>query len=269
MQTTDQLHRTIEFNFPPKRIISLVPSQSELLWYLGLHEELAGITKFCIHPNEMVKKVTRVGGTKELKFDTIKNLQPDLIIANKEENEREQIQELCKHYPVWISDIYNLQDALKMMEQIGVITDREIKAKELVHQINTKHETFKTRNFQNEKPGTVAYLIWKNPYMAAGHNTFITEMLKECGFTNVFVSEKSRYPEITTQNLVEKNPDFIFLSSEPYPFKKKHKEELNAYLPNTKIVLVDGEMFSWYGSRLLYAFDYFERLLNELSPQRS
>lgn len=265
MQTIDQLNRTLEFDFPPKRIISLVPSQSELLWYLGLQNELVGITKFCIHPNEMFKSVTRVGGTKELKFDVIKDLQPDLIIANKEENEQEQIEELCKHYAVWISDIYNLEDALKMIGQVGMITDREEKAGDLVVAIREKYDSFKRQEQRSKsKEKSVAYLIWKNPYMAAGRKTFITEMLAECGFTNVFTNEKSRYPEITTQNLIDKNPEFIFLSSEPYPFKEKHIEELKAYLPNTKIKLVDGEMFSWYGSRLLNAFDYFEGLLKEL-----
>jgi len=266
MKVVDQLNRTIEFNFPPSKIISLVPSQSELLWYLGLQEELVGITKFCIHPEEMFRKVTRVGGTKEINFDTIKKLQPDLIIANKEENEREQIEELCKHYPVWISDIYNIEDAMRMIEGVGHITNVKEKAKALVASIKERHNRFiiEKGKLKIEK-GRTAYLIWKNPYMAAGRKTFITEMLKECGFTNVFAGHKDRYPEITTQNLIDENPDLIFLSSEPYPFKEKHIEELKVHLPNTKIILVDGEMFSWYGSRLLYAFDYFEKLLQELN----
>ena len=270
MKSTDQLNRHIEFIFPPGRIISLVPSQSELLWHLGLHEELVGITKFCIHPDEMFRKVTRVGGTKEINFDAINKLQPDLIIANKEENEQEQIEELCKHYPVWISDIYNLEDALKMIEKVGLITNREEKASELILSIRGKNESFKKQEQRSKnKEKKVAYLIWKNPYMAAGRKTFITEMLRECGFTNVFENHKDRYPEITTQNLREEKPDFIFLSSEPYTFKEKHIEELKAHLPNTKIMLVDGEMFSWYGSRLLYAFDYFVKFLAEtLRTQR-
>ncbi len=263
MQVTDQLNRSIEFNFPPKRIISLVPSQSELLWYLGLQKELVGITKFCIHPNEMFKKVMRIGGTKTLNFNTIKKLQPDLIIANKEENKQAQIEELCKHYPVWISDIYNLDDALEMIKQVGVITDREIQSQELVNSIKQK-----CRQFKNSKSkilnSKVAYLIWKDPYMVAGSPTFIDHLLGECSLVNIFADEKNRYPEITTQNLIEENPNFIFLSSEPYPFKEKHIKELQSHLPNTKIILVDGEMFSWYGSRLLYAFDYFEGLLSKL-----
>jgi len=266
MQSIDQLNRTIEFNFPPKRIISLVPSQSELLWYLGLQKELVGITKFCIHPEEMFRSVTRVGGTKELKFDVIEKLQPDLIIANKEENEQEQIEALCKRFPVWISDIYNLEDAFKMISGVGEITDRKMQASELVSQIRIKHTAFITHNTKHgtRNNPTAAYLIWKNPYMAAGKNTFIDFMLRECGFENIFSNEKSRYPEVSTQMLIDKNPEIILLSSEPYPFKEKHIEELKVHLPHTKIILADGEMFSWYGSRLLKAFDYFEKLLSAI-----
>jgi ABC-type Fe3+-hydroxamate transport system substrate-binding protein len=264
MQTTDQLNRTIEFNFPPKRIISLVPSQSELLWYLGLQNELVGITKFCIHPEEMFKTITRVGGTKEIKFDVIKELQPDLIIANKEENEQKQIEELCKHHPVWISDIYSLEDSYNMILQVGKICNRETEAQKLTADIKSKYMAFPMLDREKKIKNTAAYLIWKNPYMAAGHNTFIDYLVGECGFTNVFTSETSRYPEVTTQMLIDKDPRFIFLSSEPYPFKDKHIAELKTQLPGAKIILVDGEMFSWYGSRLLYAFDYFKELLKEI-----
>jgi len=264
MTITDQLNRTIEFNFPPKRIISLVPSQSELLWYLGLQKELVGITKFCVHPSEMFKSVKRIGGTKTVKLDEIQKLKPDLIIANKEENQQEQIEELCKHFPVYISDIYNVNDALKMIEQVGLITDKKIKSEELASTIKEKYNLFKSKNSEAKTKKRVAYLIWKNPYMAAGSNTFITNMLHECGFINVFENHKNRYPEIDVEDLKRENLDFIFLSSEPYPFKEKHILELQLRLPSTKIILADGEMFSWYGSRLLYAFDYFEELIKEL-----
>jgi len=264
MTITDQLNRTIEFNFPPKRIISLVPSQSELLWYLGLQKELVGITKFCVHPSEMFQSVKRIGGTKTVKFEEILKLKPDLIIANKEENQQEQIEELCKHYPVYISDIYNVNDALQMIKQVGLITDRKNKSEELVSNIKERYNLFKAKNSEEKTKKRVAYLIWKNPYMAAGSATFITNMLHECGFTNVFGNHKNRYPEIEIEDLKKKNLDFVFLSSEPYPFKEKHIQELQLHLPSTRIILVDGEMFSWYGSRLLYAFDYFEELIKGL-----
>ena len=265
MIITDQLNRIIEFNFPPKRIISLVPSQSELLWDLGLQNELVGITKFCVHPNAMFRSVKRIGGTKTIKLKEVQKLNPDLIISNKEENEQNQIEELCKHFPVYISDIYNVQDALQMIEQVGLITNRKEKSKEIASSINEKYIQFKNQakknKIQNKK---VAYLIWKNPYMAAGSNTFITSMLHECGFVNVFANYQSRYPEISINELKTQMLDFIFLSSEPYPFKEKHITELQAHLPQTKIILVDGEMFSWYGSRLLYTFNYFEELIKQL-----
>lgn len=265
MKATDQLGRVIEFSFPPKRIISLVPSQSELLWHLGLKEELAGITKFCIHPEEMFRKKPRVGGTKDLKFEIIRDLKPDLIIANKEENQQEQIEKLCKEYPVWISDIYNLNDALEMIRRVGEITGRQSQAEGLVHAIAERHQRFKIENVKCKiLNGSVGYLIWKNPYMAAGPNTFIDFMLNECGFKNLLSNELSRYPAVTTQMLIEKKPEIILLSSEPYPFNVRHIEELRKHLPDSKIILVDGEMFSWYGSRMLKAFDYFEKLLSSL-----
>ena len=264
MTITDQLNRTIEFNFPPKRIVSLVPSQSELLWYLGLQKELVGITKFCVHPSEMFRSVKRIGGTKTIKFNEIQKLKPDLIIANKEENQQEQIEELCKHFPVYISDIYNVEDALQMVRQVGLITDRKTESRELANTIKEKYNQFKSKNLDLKIEKRVAYLIWKNPYMAAGSSTFISNILYECGFINAFAKHKNRYPEINIEDLKKQNLDFIFLSSEPYPFKEKHIQELKLYLPSVKIILVDGEMFSWYGSRLLYAFDYFEELIKGL-----
>src|SRR6185503_8492334 len=128
---TDQLGRTISLENPPRRIISLVPSQTELLHDLGLEEEVVGITKFCIHPTDWFRHKTRVGGTKDIRSDVILNLQPDLIIANKEENQSQQIEELSPHFPVWISDISTLSDALEMIRALGDLTDRSPQADSL------------------------------------------------------------------------------------------------------------------------------------------
>jgi ABC-type Fe3+-hydroxamate transport system substrate-binding protein len=261
MNITDQLNRTIEFNFPPKRIISLVPSKSELLWDLDLQQELVGITKFCVHPKEMFSLVKRVGGTKTIKLDEIAKLNPDLIIANKEENQQEQIEELCKHFPVYISNIFTIPDALQMIEQVGIICNRENEAKELVKKINEQYNKFNIQHSAFSISKRVAYFIWRKPYMVAGSANFINYMLSVCKFKNVFANHQGRYPEISMEELQKENLDMVLLSSEPYPFKEKHIKELQTYLPNTKIMLVDGEMFSWYGSRMLYAFDYFGKLI--------
>ncbi|MES2107842.1 MAG: helical backbone metal receptor [Bacteroidota bacterium] len=255
---TDQLNRTINLPSVPKRIISVVPSQTELLFHLGLNDEIIGITKFCIHPEDKFKSTTKVGGTKQLDIDKIKSLKPDLIIANKEENERSQLEELMQHLPVWISDIYNLDDALEMIEGVGQLVGRAEAGVSLSQEISKKFNELQLTQSNLQ----VAYFIWRKPYMIAGKNTFIDNMLQKCGLVNAFDLE--RYPEIHVQQLQQVNPDVILLSSEPYPFKEKHIDELHSIVPQAKIRLVDGEMFSWYGSRLLDAPSYFAGLINEL-----
>ncbi|HTL82715.1 MAG TPA: helical backbone metal receptor [Bacteroidia bacterium] len=263
MEIIDQTGRTISLEKTPSRIISLVPSQTELLFDLGLEDEVVGITKFCIHPESWFRTKTRIGGTKEINFEKIAALKPDLIIANKEENEKEQIEKLCEEYPVWISDIKTLDNAYDMIRALGELTNRKVEAKKIISEIAFRFENFK-KNKTAVTKNRVAYFIWKNPWMVAGHDTFIDHLLSVCGFENVFVKEESRYPEITLEDVAEKKTDVILLSSEPYPFKEKHLEELKAILPSAKIMLVDGELFSWYGSRLMHSTAYFGEVLNKI-----
>lgn len=253
--------RAITFPYPPKRIISLVPSQTEFLYHLGLNDEVVGQTLFCIHPEHMHQTKPRVGGTKNYKFDKIAALKPDLIIGNKEENNREEIEKLAELYPVWMSDIESLDDALEMMRQVGVLVNKEEKANATLAEIK---QNFAALALPASKKNT-AYLIWRGPWMAAGHHTFITDMLGRLGLENVFGNEVSRYPKIGKEAFIKANPEVILLSSEPYPFKEKHIGELQEICPNAKIRLVDGELFSWYGSRLLHSVDYFKHLVPELN----
>jgi ABC-type Fe3+-hydroxamate transport system substrate-binding protein len=259
----DQLNRAVSVPAFPKRIISIVPSQTELLFYMGLDAEIAGITKFCIHPATKVAHVPKVGGTKQLNLEAIHQLRPDLIIANKEENEQSQVEDLMKHYPVWVSDIHDLPGALQMISGIGAITDRVEEALKL----NT---IVKQRFDELKKPAAItrtAYLIWRKPYMAAGKGTFIDSMLQRCGFDNVF--SQTRYPEIDSEALIAADPELLLLSSEPYPFADKHMAEFKALLPKARVLLVDGEMFSWYGSRLLEAPAYFAGLVGTFNNFKS
>ncbi len=244
------------FQEPPQKIISIVPSQTELLFYCGLDKEVIGITKFCVHPKQWFTTKTRVGGTKNLNLDLIKKLQPDLIIANKEENVKEQIEELAKDIDVWVTDVNNLEDALQMIKDIGAITHKSDKADRLIKEIKTEFSQLLTINHKLQ----TAYLIWQNPYMTAGGDTFINDMMKYCGLENIF-ENKTRYPELTIEQLSTANCQLILLSSEPYPFAQKHVDELQQLLPGKKIILVDGEMFSWYGSRLLKAPSYFKSIM--------
>lgn len=252
---TDQMGREMTISFPPKRIISLVPSQTELLFDLGLDQEIIGLTKFCIHPIEKFAGRTKVGGTKKLNIDLIKDLNPDLIIGNKEENTQSDIEELSGFFPVWMSDIFTLDDAIKTISQIGALVDREPEASYLNHLISAGFNDLKTLAVQNKIDKKVAYLIWRKPYMVAGKNTFIDDVLLLNGMTNVV--QQDRYPQITLDELQSLNCELILLSSEPYPFDSKHIEEIQSAIPGAKIMLVDGEMFSWYGSRLVKAVQYF------------
>jgi ABC-type Fe3+-hydroxamate transport system substrate-binding protein len=252
LQFIDQLNRTISLPNPPKRIVSLVPSQTELLVDLGLRDWIVGVTKFCIHPKGLKKEKTVIGGTKNFHFDKIESLQPDLIIGNKEENYQEGIERLSEKFPVWMSDIYTLEDAYRMILSIGELTDTSIKANQIVSQIKDGLEKeFKLK-------GSAVYLIWKDPLIAIGSNTFINSILEKAGFKNLI--NPSRYPEIDLEEIVNLNPEFLLLSSEPFPFKEKHISFFQEKLPKTKIKIVDGEMFSWYGSRLLFAGRYFESI---------
>lgn len=242
---TDQLDNVVGIPFPPQRIISLVPSQTELLADLGLSDRVVGITKFCVHPEDWKKSKTIIGGTKNFDFDKIRALQPDLIIGNKEENYLEGIKTLSAQYPVWMSDIVTLEDSLSMIRNIGQITNTSFKSDKIADDIESSF-----KNLAKLPSLRTLYLIWKGPWMAAAPGTFIDEMMKLSGLENCF-SRQTRYPELSTEQIQRLNPELILLSSEPFPFKEKHIEELQLLCPKAKILLVDGEMFSWYGSRLL------------------
>jgi ABC-type Fe3+-hydroxamate transport system substrate-binding protein len=261
---TDQLGRTISLHQYPKKIISLVPSQTELLHTLGLEEEVKGITKFCKHPQQWFRNKATIGGTKDVRMEKIHAIKPDLIIANKEENDREQIEELSRHYPVWISNVQNLPDALQMITAIGELTGRDQQARSLFNEISKRFDALAgSPDLADKPPASAAYFIWRNPWMVAGGDTFIHDMLKRCGFHNLFETQ-SRYPVIELEQLTSSSCKYVLLSSEPYPFRDQHIAEINAILPHATIRLVDGEMFSWYGSRLLEAPAYFQRLAKEL-----
>lgn len=243
---TDQLNRKISLQTSPKRIVSLVPSQTELLSYFGLDEQVVGITKFCVHPEEWFRNKIRIGGTKSINLEKVASLQPDLIIANKEENNLADVVELEKIAPVWISDVKNLKDAYEMILSLGEITGNIDKACVLIQRIKSEFSMLR----KHIKSKSVIYLIWNDPIMVAASDTFIDAILNELGFKNA-AKDFRRYPELSIEDLINLNPELIFLSSEPFPFSTKHVRFFEDILPKSRTILVDGELFSWYGSRLL------------------
>ncbi|MCS7075638.1 MAG: helical backbone metal receptor [Bacteroidia bacterium] len=244
--------------YPPKRIVSLVPSQTELLYELGLTEQVVGITKFCVHPHNWRKEKTLVGGTKQVHYDKIKALEPDLIIANKEENTQEIVQKCSDIAPVYVTEVQSIDDAFRMMLNIGELVDRQVAAQNLKMQVE--------KDFEEHKgmfSGSILYFIWQEPYMVTGADTFVNAVLSHFGLTNLACTLSGRYPTLTHDEVKSLNPQYIFLPSEPYPFKEKHAQQMQTMAPHSKILLVDGEMFSWYGSRMKYTCSYMKSILKQ------
>jgi ABC-type Fe3+-hydroxamate transport system substrate-binding protein len=258
ISVTDQTGTSLWLKAPASRIVSLVPSQTELLAALDLQEEVVGITKFCVEPQEWFSSKKRIGGTKDIRIDEILKMNPDLILANKEENVQDQVETLRQHIPVYTSQVATLEDALEMIQHISILTNRTEKGNQLRKNIEYN---FSSLHFNKSIPA--AYLIWREPFMAAGGDTFISDMLSRAGISNLLIHQK-RYPTLHQEDLQTLAPKLILLSSEPYPFKEKHITELQQLLPDAQIVLADGQYFSWYGSRLLKAPAYFKSFRESL-----
>jgi ABC-type Fe3+-hydroxamate transport system substrate-binding protein len=260
----DQMQQRLEVPKHPKRIISLVPSQTELLHYWGLGDRVVGITKFCVHPKDWYKSKNRIGGTKTVDLERIRALKPDLIIGNKEENTQSDIETLQKEYPVWMSDMQELEEVWTMMTSLGDLLNVEKESETLIKLLK---EDFSLLKEAPEKSLRTAYFIWQNPFMVAGSNTFIDSLLRAAHFENVFAQEP-RYPAVTIPEIQAKDPELILLSSEPYPFKEKHVQAFQEMCPNATIEVVDGELFSWYGSRLLHTTNYIKKLHQKLGVKK-
>ena len=259
MKIQDQIGNSITLKKTPLRIISLVPSQTELLVDLGLEKNIVGITKFCIHPGSLKKEKTIVGGTKNINIQKIKELNPDIILCNKEENTKEIVEQCLQIAPTHVSDIFTIDDVLILINQYSIIFSCQTMAVKIRDKILLSFNDFQ-KLIKDREPKKVAYFIWKKPWMVAGNNTFINSILAINKFDNIYKNEQ-RYPEVNLDELkLENELDYLLLSSEPYPFKEKDVEELQEQFKKQKILLVDGEMFSWYGSRLIMAFEYFKTL---------
>ena len=253
----DQTGNFVSLSSHPQRIVSLVPSQTELLYTLGLDRKVVGITRFCVHPHSWFTTRQRIGGTKQVNLVQLRALKPDLVLANKEENVKEQVEEIRTFCPVYTSNVRSLDDAMEMIQQIGYLTGADKPALQLIQAISNRFDQLPAGIL-----GNALYLIWKNPYMAAGNDTFINHMMQRAGFRNAL--QEARYPQLNVERIRELNPGYILLSSEPYPFTTRHLDELGKLCPQSRLLLVNGEFFSWYGSRLLLAADYFAELRESL-----
>ncbi|NBN98746.1 MAG: cobalamin-binding protein [Flavobacteriia bacterium] len=238
---TDQLGSVISIPRNPKRIISLVPSITEFLYALGMEERVVGITKFCIYPEIWFQTKTRIGGTKTPDFDRIKALTPDLIIGNKEENQEDDINRLRELAPVYMSDVNSIEDMYEMIRDLASILGVEAKGPRWVEQWEAYFKSNRTKG-QGKK---ALYVIWKDPIMVVGKNTYIDSYLTAIGYENCV--KEARYP--VWSEIVAYNPEVVLLSTEPYPFKETDFEYFKTLFPKAEVALISGEECSWYGVR--------------------
>lgn len=236
-------------SYPYNRIISLVPSLTELIIDLGLKNQLIGRTRFCVHPKKEVEDIPIVGGTKNPRVDKIIDAHPDIIIANKEENRKQDIQRLQDEHKVEVTDISTIEEALFTIYRLGKILGVTDAAENLIQKVNDRLE-----KRPDEPPLRTAYFIWKDPWMTIGNDTYIHDVLDHWKLHNVFEGQ-TRYPKIPLEKLADYHPELILLSSEPYPFKENHISEVQQACPNARVLLTEGEWFSWYGSHMLHAFE--------------
>lgn len=229
---------------------------------LGLEENIVGVTKFCVHPENLKKDKVIVGGTKNINLEKIKALKPDFILCNKEENTKEIVENCSVIATTHVSDLFTIEDVIDLIKYYATIFHCEKKATIIIDELRNTIKKFKIY-IKDKSTLKVVYFIWKKPWMIAANNTFINHLLELNKFENCF-KDQNRYPEIILEDLELKQVDAILLSSEPYPFKENDFSDFNNYTENIKVVLVDGEYFSWYGSRLLNAFEYFKELREKL-----
>jgi len=268
---------------PPLRVISLVPSITELLFDLGLEpaKEIVGRTRFCDRPPGRVDPVPTIGGTRTVEVDEVLGLEPELVIANRDENPREIVEELesrAEGPDVFVTDPASFDEAVRMIRDIGRLTGRPRPGGSIASEITELRDQLPEKD-----RGTALYLIWTEPYMSVSPETFVHDMLRLAGYQNVigpsflYVHDyrspgAARYPEVTVKEVIALRPDHVLLASEPFPFEAKHAQRLRkqlaeqdpAYAEEVGIRLVDGQYYSWYGSRLLDALRSFRQELQQV-----
>jgi len=235
------------------RIVCLVPSITELVCDLGLAEDLVGRTGFCIHPWETVKKIPKVGGTKDIKLEHIRELAPTHAIVNVDENRREDADALAEFVPqVVVTHPLGPLDNLDLYRLLGAIFGREPEAERLCEQFERALDALRARTWP---PQDVLYLIWRDPWMAVAPDTYIAQMLALVGWRSHPLHSEDRYPTVELEQYTG-HVDRVLLSSEPYHFRERHIAEVAAATPHARVSLIDGEMISWYGSRAIQGLRY-------------
>ncbi len=261
---TDDRGRVLDLAQPPRRVVSLVPSSTETLVHLVGRERVVGVTRFCTHPDPWVRAQPKVGGTKDVALDRVLALAPDLVVANAEENTASIVDELDPHVPVYVAFPRSVDDAVDDLARLGQLLGADAQAAAWVAEIRAARAALAGV----KRPFTYAYLIWRGPWMSLNDDTFIAAMLAQAGGTNALGAHGDRYPTLTAQDLVDADPDVVLLSSEPFPFRSSHAQELVAETgwDADRVRFVDGELCSWHGVRIAAGLHWLRECLVEGWP---
>ena len=258
---------------PAERIVSLVPSLTEAVFMLDAGNQLAGRTEFCVRPADGVRGLPTIGGTKNPDIEMIRSLSPDLILANREENTKEHVTSLAKNFPVLLTDPHGPEDVPALWMELGAITGQSEKARARADEVLSTHALIRLeRLYPNEKPPHFIYFVWKNPWIAAGHDTYISNMLAAAGFQNALPPERARFPKLAEKEILPIDADVHFYSSEPFPFVlpkdllispgTQPRPIPGGFLVHNGILAlgIDAEPLSWYPSQTAAGLRYAARL---------
>ncbi len=253
---TDDLGFRLELKSPPRRIISLVPSWTETLFAMGLGNEVVGITKFCVEPADAVASIQKIGGTKNPDLRTIAKLEPDFVIANAEENRREDVEKIREQgVAVFTTYPKTIPGAVESILKLGTALARESEANAMAREIVRNVSVIEASvGVWSKLPFRVFCPIWKNPWMAFNADTYAHDVLRMLGFNNIFASAGERYPTTTLAEAIERKPDIVLLPDEPYEFKDRDVEELKKLLPAPlarRVMIVSGRDLHWYGVHMV------------------
>ena len=263
MAETDALGRRFDFAAPPRRIVSLVPSWSETLFALGAGDSLVGVTEYCVHPAEGVAKLAKVGGTKNPAVAVIAGLRPDLVLANKEENRQRDVERLeAAGLRVFVTYARTVREAAAELRALGRITGREAAGEAIAAEVETRLAT--TEAVPPGRRPRAAALVWRDPLMVVGGDTFASDLMRCAGAENPFAAASGRYPRVTRAELEAAAPDVLLLPTEPYRFEERDRLEfLGLDCPagqSGRVHVIEGELLTWYGPRMARALDTLARL---------
>nr|WP_230408719.1 helical backbone metal receptor [Undibacterium flavidum] len=238
------------------RIVSLVPSITELLCDLGLQDQLVGRTGFCIHPREIVKAIPKIGGTKDVNIEKIRRLAPTHLIVNIDENEKPTVEQLAQFVPhVIVTHPLQASDNFDLFRLLGGVFNVAARAEELCQALQQQFDLLPAP----EQTKKVLYCIWKDPWMTVSQDTYIANLLKLRGWQQWQADSALRYPSFDWSDASLQDVELVLLSTEPYSFTQAHAEALQQQI-HKPVLLVDGEMLSWYGSRSIQGLSYLANL---------